>query len=475
MSGMWLLSLQAANRLFDFTRIIILARILSPEDFGLFGLALLSLLILNMLSQMGLREALIRKRGDIRPYLDTVWTIELIRGLAIAVIVFSSAPYIASFFKAPQALPIIRVVSFIIVFESLANVTVVFFQKELEFHKYFVYHFTGTIADFTVAIATVLIFRNVWALVFGQIAGALARCVISYILDPYRPKFRMDLTKIKELFRFGKWVLGSRILVFLINRGDDIFVGKFIGITMLAFYQMAFRIAHITTTEITHVISLVAFPAYSKLQSNIKMMRDVYFGNLKFTAFLSFPVAALIFVLTPDFTKIFLGDKWIPIVSALQVLALAGLIRSLQATTGAVAYASGKPKTNTICQIIRLLVLAVLIYPLTVKWGIMGTSAAVLTSVFVSSFGFGLMIIRILKCGIKDILNILLAPFVSALTAALVVFGLKSIMHNGFLGFTMLVCTGLLTYYAMIYLFDRFFNFKILGLIKSSLKLLRNP
>ena len=144
------------------------------------------------------------------------------------------APFVASFFYAPEAKPIIQDIGFSVLLQAFTNIGVIYFQKELEFNKEFIYQFAGTLADFIVAVSAVLILKNVWALVFGMLAGNAVRCIVSYLIHPYRPRLSSDLAKAKELFGFGKWVLGSSILIFLITQGDDIFVGKLLGATALA-------------------------------------------------------------------------------------------------------------------------------------------------------------------------------------------------------------------------------------------------
>jgi O-antigen/teichoic acid export membrane protein len=317
--GIWVFALRIVGRIFDLIRIVILARILVPYDFGLMGIALLTVAILETFSQTGFQEALIQKKNNIETYLDAAWTVLILRGLLLFAILSLIAPYAAVFFKVPQARPIIQVIGLSLLLGAFSNIGVIYFQKELEFNKQFVYQLSGTLADFIVAVSAALILRSVWALVFGLLAGAVVRLIVSYLIHPYRPHLSFDLKKTKELFGFGKWVLGSSILIFLITQGDDIFVGKLLGATMLGFYQMAYRISNMPATEITHVISQVTFPAYSKFQDNIPKLREAYLKVLQVTAFLSFPIAGLIFVLAPDFTKIFLGEKWMPMVPAMQV------------------------------------------------------------------------------------------------------------------------------------------------------------
>ncbi len=375
--GLWVFLLRIVQQLFNLGRLIILARILAPHDFGLMGIALLTMATLETFSQTGFQQALIQKKGDIETYLDSAWTVLVLRGIALFVVLYFAAPYAAIFFKAPTATLIIRVIGLSILFQSFTNIGVIYFQKELEFNKQFVYQLSGVLTDFIVAVSAALILKSVWALVFGLVAGSAVRCFVSYLIHSYRPRLSRDLKKARGLFGFGKWVFGSSILIFLLTQGDDIFVGKLLGVAALGFYQMAYRISNIPATEITHIISQVTFPAYSKLQNDIPKLREAYLKVLQVTAFLSFPAAALIFVLAPDFTKIFLGEKWMPMVPAMQALSVFGVTRSIGATMGPILYSVGRPKIQTKVSSIQLITMAVIIYPLTVQWGILGASLAV--------------------------------------------------------------------------------------------------
>ena len=473
-SGFWAFALRAVNRAFSFVRLIILARVLAPEDFGLMGIALLTMATLDTFSQTGFQAALIQKKDDIKSYLDAAWTVLILRGSILFAILYIIAPFAAHFFNAKEAEVIIRVIGLSFLIQAFTNIGVIYFEKELEFNKFFIYSFFGTLSDFVVAVSAALILKNVWALVFGSLAGSTAMCITSYFIHPYRPKFDFHLGKAKELFGFGKWILGSSILIFLITQGDDIFVGKLLGTTALGLYQLAYRISNMPATEITHVISQVTFPAYSKLQDNLPKLREAYLRTLQLTAFLSFPIAGLIFVLAPDFTRIFLGEKWMPMVPAMQVLVFAGLVRSIAATTGPIFHAVGKPKIDTIWQIVRLSVLATLIYPFTIKWGILGASIVVFLSIFVSNIGFCLKAIKITKCDTKNFVNTMSSSLIGSVLAVLVVSGLRSMMDTGIWEFIIFTCMGVITYLIIIYLLDKlFFDYRVQIIIKESIQLLR--
>lgn len=414
-AGFWAFALRITDRLFGLARTIVLARLLAPTDFGLFGIALLAMSALGTFSQTGFNAALIQKKEDIKPYLDTAWTIQAIRGILLASILFLMAPYVAAFFEAPVAKPILQVIGLSVLLQGFTNIGVVYFQKELEFHKQFVYMFSGTLVNVGVAISAAFLLRSVWALVFGLLAGNVVRLVVSYFVHSYRPRLRFEGAKAKELYAFGRWILGSSILVFLLNQGDDILLGKVLGVTALGLYQMAYRISNLPATEITHVISQVTFPAYSKLQDRLPQLRQAYLQTLQVVAFLSFPIAGGIAFFAPDFTRIFLGEQWMPMVPAMQVLAIWGLMRSLGAMSGSLFQGVGRPSILTSIQLAKLALLATLIYPFTVRWGMLGTALAVVIHTLPIEIYVHYRVIRLLGCRARRYMFQLLPSLISAI------------------------------------------------------------
>lgn len=471
--GAWIFSLRITNRGLGFVRTIILARLLVPEDFGLLGIAMLAISTLDAFSQTGFQSALIQRKGNIRAYLDVAWTVLSVRGVVLFLMLFAAAPLVARFFNSPQATAVIMVIAVNMLLTGFGNIGVVFFQKELEFNKQFSYELSATLVDLAVSISLAFILRNVWALVWGGLAKNCTRFLLSYALHPYRPRIRFEREKFQDLFGFGIWISGSTILIFLITQGDDIFVGKVIGIAALGLYQMAYLVSNLPVTEITDVISRVTFPAYSKLQDDLARLREVYLRVLQVTAYISIPFAAGIFVLSAEFTRIFLGQKWIPMVPAIQVLALAGLVSSITATTRPVFHGVGKPKIDTVWHVVRLILLGAVLYPLSMSWGITGAAIAVLVSTSFSAVGFNLSALKIMACDFRSYGKMTLPPLINAAFMVVIVTILKESMGCGaFWQFLVLVGAGLVSYLSLTYLFERFLNYgirRVIGEIYTSL------
>ena len=202
----WIFALRISRRALDFVRTVILARLLAPHDFGLMGIALLTLQTLEAFSQTGFQSALVQRKGDISKYLNVAWTILVLRGIVLSTVIFFSAPFIAKFFSTSESKSLIRVVGLSFLIQGFTNIAVVLFQKELNFKKQYLFEVSGFAFDFLVSIFLVFILKNVWALVIGKITGETTRLIASYILDRHRPCLTFHFKHAKELHEFGRWI-----------------------------------------------------------------------------------------------------------------------------------------------------------------------------------------------------------------------------------------------------------------------------
>jgi O-antigen/teichoic acid export membrane protein len=375
--GVWVFGIRFVNQLFYFARLVILARLLAPRDFGLFGIAMFVLGILDTVSQPGLQQAIIQKKDNSKDYLDAAWTVIVIRGIALSALMWFLAPSAARFFNVPEARNIIQIMSLSIFIQAFTNISIVSIQKEMQFHKQFIYQVAISTVDFTVAVVAAFLLRNPWALVLGVLAGQTVGLIVSYAILPYRPRFHLDFRKVLELTKFGRWVFAANILIFAMGNGDDAFVGKVLGAVMLGFYQMAYRISNTPWSEITRIVSQVTFPAFSKIQENVEKLKESYMNVLHLSTFFAFPVAGLLLALAPEFTRLVLGAKWMPIVPALRILCVFGLFSSINSSFSPVFYAIGRPSIMTKNILISLVTQAVLIYPLTKALKLPGTALTV--------------------------------------------------------------------------------------------------
>jgi len=459
--GKWVFFLRLFEVFCYVIRFVVLGRILSKDDFGLMGIALLAMASLDNFTQSGIGDSIIQKKGDVRNYLNSVWTIQVIRGLGLYFILYLLSPLVALIFNEPGSVDLIRTLGLILVFRGFVNPTVICFQKNLEFSKQFSYRFSGSLFNLIVAVPAALILKNAWALILGIAAGEFVQLIASYIIDPYRPSFKIDRKKSLEMFHFGKFILITSMLKFFIMQGDDAFLGIFLGTGMLGLYQMAYRVSNFMATEISNVITQVTFPVYSKLQDNIEKLKAGYFKTTKLTTLITFPVAGGIFALAPEFISV-IGEQWMPMLDTLRILCL----------LGAIFKSTGRPDIPTKMSFLRLFVIVITIYPLTLAFGMPGTAISVLLgSLSIEPWAL-IVMSKTLKSPVSAFLKILAYPFSATVSMVLLLMILKKyIPLHGAVSLVILIPIGVILYSVFILVLNQLFtNFNPLKLMKEIFK-----
>jgi lipopolysaccharide exporter len=455
--GFWVFALRLLTQMLSMVKLVILYRLLEPEDFGLLGIATLSVGMMRSVTEMGFQKAIIQKKGNVEGYLNVIWTIGIVRGLLLFLIIFLISPFIAQFFSRPDAVSIIKVVSISVFLEPLVNIGVVSFVKELEFHKKFAHEIAGTIIGIISVIVLAFIYRNVWALVIGVLITSLTRCVTSYMLHPYRPRLNFDFAKARELWAFSRHFIKLAILKFICLHGDDIFLGRLLGATILGYYQQAFYIGTMVANEIGNKIAEVSFPAFAKIQDNFEKIRGGFFKTLQVSTLIVYPITGGLIILAYEFTGLVLGEKWLPMVPAMQILCVLGSFKCMQWSP--VFMALGRPDILVRQATLRLIMISITIYPLTKGYGMAGTALCVLLP---SSILQPIAFYRLKKLvGVKitDILGHIFFPLFATLIMMLAVFVTKKLLPEIALKELMLlVCIGAIVYSVIILAMSRFSN-----------------
>ncbi|EFW91178.1 export protein [Haladaptatus paucihalophilus DX253] len=471
-SGIWASMANVIGRGLQLVKLVVLANILTPVQFGLVAYALLTLAAMRRFSNLGIKQALIQKEEDnINEYLDTAWTLSAVRGAILASIGFLAAPYIArDFFGAqPPATQVIQVMSLVPLITGIQNPGIVYFRKDLDYDKQFVYLVGKAVAAVSVTIGLALLWGNVWSLVVGDIAGVVVATSLSYVLHGYRPWPSIDMDQTRELVGYGKWITASGIIVFLITEGDDVFVGWLLGSAAIGLYQYSYKVSNAPATEVTKVLTSVIFPTYSKLQNDAANLRRAFFKTVQLTTFISIPLAAGIVAVAPAFVHAFLGPEWVPAIPIMQLLAVWGLLRSIGATTGPLFQAVGKPDLATKIQVGKLAIILLTIYPATAAYGVIGTSAVIVgNSVLFSEPVSTYLAVREVEGSYRQFLRLLLYPLVASIgMVAVVVFVGTKVPVGGIPKFGIMVATGVVVYGAAIVTMELWGNYGIRDVFRT--------
>ncbi|OGM79097.1 hypothetical protein A2382_03840 [Candidatus Woesebacteria bacterium RIFOXYB1_FULL_38_16] len=373
----WMGGLRIVTRGIAFVRVAILARILSPAQFGVFGIATLVLSLLEVFTETGVNIILIQdKKKKIDYYLDTAWIISIFRGFIVSVTLLFSAYYISAFFNSPESRNLIILVAFVPLIRGFINPAVVKFQKNLEFHKEFGFRLTVFAFDSGSAIILALTTHRADSLVWGLIIGAIAEVVLTHLILNPKPKFKFKFNEFKKVMNRGKWVTGAGIFNYLFREGDDMVIGRVLGEYSLGMYQMAYKISTLPISELSDVFGRVTFPVYAKIADDRQRLGRALLKTTVVVSTLVLVSGVVIYLFANEIVLIFLGEKWAEAIPVVRVLTIFGVVRGIVGIAYSPLFALGKQRYVTIITLVGIVGLFASVYPLTIRYGIVGTAWA---------------------------------------------------------------------------------------------------
>lgn len=256
---------------------LILTRILFPEAFGLMALTQVFLIGLQMFSQLGINASVVRSpRGDDPAFLNTAWTVQIIRGVLLWLICLAAAYPVATIvYNEPQLAQLLPVVGLTAIIQGFASIKLITANRKLLLGRVTAIELGSQALGIVAMIIGALILKSVWALVIGGLIGALAKTLLSHShLPGERARLQFEKSAFWELFHFGKWLFLGTIAGFLMKHGDRAILGRYIELDALAFYQIAFMLATLNLALNTALVSKILYPLYCSVLTTDASAKD---------------------------------------------------------------------------------------------------------------------------------------------------------------------------------------------------------
>lgn len=446
-SGIWVGLGEAVIRVLSFLKSVILARLLTPEMFGLMGLCSIVIRTIETFTRPGIAQALIQREAPFEEARDTAFTLLFVRGIILASILMVAAPYVASFFESEDLDEMLRVLSAVFVIGGLANVNTINRQKELSYRSLTYLNQATTFIGTVITVGFAFWFRNVWALVIGQIATTICQAVLSYYFVGGRPRFSMDKRIAAELLSYGKFITASSAVIFIASSLDTAVIGKVLGAEQLGFYVLAFTLANLVTASLSKLASGIMMPAYSKIQSDLEVLRRAYLRTLSVVLLICLPATVGIFITAEYIVHNVYGDKWSNAIAPLQILVIFGMIRALASINGYLFEGIGKPQISLYVSLARLVILVPLIIPMTAKFGLVGSAYAITIVMGIQWFVFLVLVVKIVSVPPLQIVETVLEPLWKSVAMGVLVY-LATFFVDGMSGsgLVLIILAGALSY-----------------------------
>ena len=420
----WNASSTLITELIRLGRSIVLARLLVPEDFGLFGMALTIVAALNALTALGLERTIIatrfESRVDLEKQLNTVWSVELIRCVVVALLVAAAAWPMAKFYGQPQLILIIPALAATTLFLGFQNIGLSVLRKEISFARIFWYDLATNVTGIVLTLVLALIVRNVWALVIGLLLTSALGTIFSYVFHPYRPRLAFESTALRCAIELGKYALVIAIASYVITMADNIIIGWLLGPSALGNYSLAYNMASTPISVLVLAFSSVLFPAYAEISATRPEKLEMAFLKVfSISLLILLTISGMLFLLGDEIVRLLFGSKWTDAGTVLPILAIVLPVRGLSLIVTTVFFALNRHKQVAIARSLEALVFLAVIYPLVNAFGLAGAAWAGLIAYSFSLVNRLLTLRNVIPGVWSRLLRISLSAVVAAVTGFL--------------------------------------------------------
>jgi O-antigen/teichoic acid export membrane protein len=338
----WTVASQAARLLINLVVVVILARLLSPKDFGLIAMVAVFSNFFFILNDLGIPSAIIQKKDVTEEDLSSAFWVNLFEGLIITGLFLILAPVIASFYSASILKPIVMVMSLLFTISSLGMIQSALFSKKMDFKTLSIVEIVSAALGGGVAITLAATGFGVWSIVFQSLTSTLVMAVLLFSLSEWRPRLILRWQPTRRLLGFGLPLMGFNFVNYFNRNLDNLLIGKYLGAKQLGYYDVAYKSLLFPMQNVSSVIGRVMFPALSRLEEDKARVRMAYIRATQYIALITFPLMAGLAVLAPQLVRVSLGPKWEKAIFLIQVLALIGGLQSLYTTIGWIYLSQGR-------------------------------------------------------------------------------------------------------------------------------------
>lgn len=355
----WVLGTNLVNQLLQFGVGVVLARLLSPKDFGIFAISGIFTGLAATVSSFGLGAALVQRSAVREAHLRSMLTANLIGSAALVLLLSLAAPLVGWVFKSPLAGLVLTLTAWNFLIGALGSVSFSLMNRALRFRELARIEAGSAMANGAVAIILALQGAGVWAIAWAGIAQSLVRTALLIARGGWRPAFGRDREALRELVGFGAGLTLKRVLNYCAANVDYAVVGRRLSTTDLGFYSRAYGLMTLPLSQLSRVIMSVLFPTFSRIQDDNRKIIAGYSKVVTVTALVSFPFLVGLGLVAPAFIHAIYGEKWMPVVLPLQIMCVAGMMKSLTTYVGAIVDAKGKIAAEVRRQIVYLVLLVV--------------------------------------------------------------------------------------------------------------------
>jgi O-antigen/teichoic acid export membrane protein len=319
---------KGSSLVFTAIKIAILARLLTPTDFGMFAMVAVVLGITESLTETGINTIIVQSHRSIEYYVDSAWVISILRGFIIGIVMLLGGLGLESLMNMPGLAWLIAVAACVPILKGFINPAIISFYKNLRFGPDAVYRLSLVAVETVAAIGLAWVMRSPMALILSMATAALFEVVVSFVVVKVRPRFLLIPSRVREIWNHASRLNASAILSYLLYNVDNVLVGRFLGSTSLGFYQNAFALAHKPNLEVAKSAQHSLFPIFATIHKDASRLQRGFWRSLRFVMIVTIGCSLPMLIAPNLVVRILLGEQWLLIVPWLWTLVIAGIVQS---------------------------------------------------------------------------------------------------------------------------------------------------
>jgi O-antigen/teichoic acid export membrane protein len=391
---------------------LVLARLLTPQDFGIYALAMTVYAFVELLAAFGFGTALIQNQDATNSHYNTAWTLQVIFSLVTSATLFVLAPYAAEFLQEPQLEKVARFMCILFLLNGLNNIGIINFQKHMTFDREFRFLLITKLTSFLVAIPLAFVLGSYWAMLWGLLASTLMVLALSYGMQPFRP--RPELSRWREMLSFSAWLQANNILNYFTTHTEKLLVSRAADVAAVGSLQIAREVGQLLGMVVAP-INRAVFPGYSRVNKSPSALLDIFCDVNGMLMMLAIPFALGLVSIAHLLVPTVLGEQWLHIVPLVQWIAVASLLVVGIGSTNNVLIALARMKWATTLRAIRLILLVgFLLYFLPI-YGVLGVAYAAVASLLIILLPCYLILRSDIGLDLRQVVNMLYRPTLSSL------------------------------------------------------------
>lgn len=424
----WMMAIRWCIRGLDIVLLIVLARVLTTEDFGVFAAAALVVGFLEILSQAGIDTALIRDSGASEETFNSAWTVQIVQGSIVAVLLFSSAPILAELFNEERLTAVIQLLALRPLIQAFTNIGTVNFLRDMEYRSDFLFGLYRRLALFVSTLVLALMLRSYMAMVWGTLIGSAIGVAISYALHPHRP--RLTFSRVREVWAFSGFMLIYYAADDLADKLDRFVIARLANSSVLGQFHVASQIVYLPLEALITPLWKALIPGYAKLTSDPERLADTFKGVFGLTALVCFGAGFTTLAVVEDAILGLLGEQWTDAVSFARVLALIPALAGFVDSSMMVVTVSGHARLCALNSVIRLITLVAVLPAAGLLFGAQAVAQAYLLCAILLAPVAWLILRQVLFVSTGTLVGQLWRPFVAGVCVpfAVAAFGAQD-MH----------------------------------------------